>query len=1343
MKKVMLFADRYVRQVNPSTTGNSRQRLDAVRNLAAWVLLGEPGSGKTEAFKKEAEATGGKYIRISEFIDTNEMTDLQGQILFLDGLDEIRASSFDNDSLLYKIKAKLQQLGKPHFRIACRAADWFASIDDEDIKGASLDKKLTVFLLEPFTEDDIFSILSKNHNIKNPGSFVEKSKKTGVGTLLENPQTLGLLACAIRDGQWPSTRQETFKLACEKLIEENNKRHRIANRDHTATTEKLFNAAGHLCAVLLLSDKIGLALDPEQADDRFPYLDNYSPPESDTAFKVVKTRLFHLESKKEECFVPSHRNIAEYLGGRWLAIQVSDGLPLGRILNLLLGRNQRTVAGLRGLYAWFALHCQTARTRMIETDPLTIILYGDAKPLPLQDKRWLLAGLQREAESYAGFRGTRSSTHAFGALADSELCHEFIAGLKSTDRGDANQAFVYCILDILVEGETIPGLSETVKNVLLDDSRWGVIRDRALQVWLKFFATPQQACSMLDSFSDGSVADGDDELLGQLLCHLYPNHIAPENLFNYLHTPKKSNFTGSYILFWVHDLPKKMPEIHLPILLDQLAARSDPLLSETKNYRLSRMTSTLLVPGILQHGDSITDERLFEWLGIGINEDNNLYITKNDRAPIAAWLEKTPERYKAVLLLCFKLAGDYKNTSYKILDCKLRLHNAVVPKDIGLWHLEQASLTDSAILARVHLTKAMKTLFDRQGDHGLSLEQIETWADKHADRTEWLKELLVVSDVDWRLKRAVRKKSHHQRHIDDRRKRTSQVKPHLEAIQSGRANAALMHQLALVWKNHYTDISGKTIAERFAGYSGNGQLLAAAESGFLLCLERANLPTVREIIKLNIEQQEHLIRQPCLIGMALRWQKESSSILSIPGDTLRRMLAFQITYGFDTPDWLTHLVTACPSIVSEVLIDYAGLTLKSKLEHINYISVLEQDANYRAVAIQVVPILLQRFPVRSKANKLRYLKHLLKAALRYHMEQLPSLVQKKLTLKSMDVAQKTMWMVSGMLLDPEQYENILWQYVGNSWVRANYISEFLCEDFDELERGYCFSAKTIGKLIECLLPHAELEYPQGGGFASDALTRGEHIRALIFRLSTSKIEDSENEIERLLALPSLAKLKLRLEHARQQLQLKQRESEFHFLPITAIAQVLANKEPANVQDLTALTLDHLDDIAEDIRQNNDDGFRAYWNIENKMNTSKREENHCRDDLLRRLRVDLDPLGIDCQPEGDYFNDKRADIRISFQNKFELPIEIKRDDNKTLWPALRTQLINQYSIAPKTAGYGLYLVLWFGKNGMPAAPDGGKKPRHPEELKNRLKAQLSPSEQQKIFVRVLDVSWPEK
>ncbi|MBA1446275.1 MAG: hypothetical protein M3H12_03790 [Chromatiales bacterium] len=234
--------------------------------------------------------------------------------------------------------------------------------------------------------------------------------------------------------------------------------------------------------------------------------------------------------------------------------------------------------------------------------------------------------------------------------------------------------------------------------------------------------------------------------------------------------------------------------------------------------------------------------------------------------------------------------------------------------------------------------------------------------------------------------------------------------------------------------NLYLDVHGETVSERFDSHCENGQeVLTAAESGFIHCPVWTDLPTVAEIIDLANNQREHYIRLPCLIGMDLRWQQGPSQIHALSDDALRCMVAFQLTYGAgNTPNWFTHLVVEYPTLVAEVLIDYAGAALKTKQLHIDSIYQLEHDPDYRMVAIIAVPVILKHFPVRSKANHLRYLEYLLKAALCYHIDQLPMLLKKKMALKSIDVAQKVYWLTVGMLFDPGQYEPALWQYIGKS-----------------------------------------------------------------------------------------------------------------------------------------------------------------------------------------------------------------------------------------------------------------------------------------------------------------------
>lgn len=1343
----MVFVPRRVRRVsvNEQSEENPIRRLDELRDQAAWVLLGEPGAGKSFAFEQEARETDGLCIPIAKFLSDDPDLKWQGKTLFLDGLDETRASGGDS-SVLLKVRAHLRKLGSPKFRVACRAADWFGSTDSQTISDASPDGQLAVVTLEPLNDSEIQEILCQNHAVADPEGFVEQARERGIDGLLHNPQTLRLLAEAIHDGDWPNSRQETFELACKKLADEDSKPHRNQLRTQATPVEKILEAAGQLCAVLLLADKTGLALDTASADAHFPEIDELLPSDLAVAHLAARRKLFRPSSEAEERMVPSHRSITEYLAARWLAQQIDHcGLPLRRVTNLMIGRDERTVAGLRGLYGWLALHCQAARQRLIEADPVTVVVYGDAKPMSLADKRKLLAGLKQEARQNLAFRWEIPSATPFGALAEPALAPELAAALNSAERDDASQSFTDCVLDILNEGDPIPELSASIKAVLMDESRWGRVRRHALAAWLKSSPANEEAVSVLDAINDRRLTDSDDELAGELLSHLYPGHIAPDALFRYLHAPKKRESIVGPAVFWTYELPKVAPDAHLPILLDQLAARTDLTVFDEIEFSFycGHMLGALLRRGVEVYGDVITDERLFAWLGIGADQHGESHREKEHVEAIANWLGKRPGRYKVVLALCYKHCEGAEHFRPCIYAQEYRLHSAAVPEDIGLWHLEHASLAANEQLAESHLFEAVQALTFRQGCTGLSLEKIEAWGEENPKCQHLLKPMLAWEIPEWRLERAARSKEHKLKHSEQKRERSISLSKHLPAIRFGNAAAGVMHELAGVWMNHYTNTRGKTPEERFDSYCENGEeVLKAAEAGFLLCPLRDDLPSVAEIIDLSTKRREHYIRKPCLIGMELRWQKGISFVDTLSDDCLRRMLAFRLTYGADnTPEWFTHLVQLRPALVAEVLVDYASATLKVRQDFVYGIYPLAHDPVYKGVAEFAVLPLLEKFPIRSKSTQLSQLEYLLKAALRYSMEQFTGLIEKKLAAKGMDVAQKVYWLTTAMLLNPPQYESVLWQYIGKSWVRANHLCAFLDDRFNGISNDYALSPETLGKLIELLSPHAEFE--RMSGLVTAPMQRGESIQGMVTRLGTLATDDAAQEIKRLLVLPSLSKLKHALENAQHQLKLKQRESAFCFPALSSVVGILANRGPANSADLAALTVDYLDQIADQIRNDNDDGFRGFWNVERKQPTGKREENLCRDSLLTRLRLYLTPFGVDCQPEGDYANDKRADLRLSYRNEFELPIEIKRDDNRELWTSLRGQLMGQYSSSPKASGYGIYLVLWFGKGDLPPARDGGKKPTSPEALQVRLEAQLDPEERRRIFVRVLDVSWPER
>ena len=97
--------------------------------------------------------------------------------------------------------------------------------------------------------------------------------------------------------------------------------------------------------------------------------------------------------------------------------------------------------------------------------------------------------------------------------------------------------------------------------------------------------------------------------------------------------------------------------------------------------------------------------------------------------------------------------------------------------------------------------------------------------------------------------------------------------------------------------------------------------------------------------------------------------------------------------------------------------------------------------------------------------------------------------------------------------------------------------------------------------------------------------------------------------------------------------------------------------------------------------------------------------------------------------------------MSYGSRFNIPVEVKKNNHRDLWTAIHNQLIKLYASDPKTGGYGIYLVFWFGPR-FTQAPPQGSKPYDPRELKRRLEETLSEEEARKITVCVIDVSRPE-
>ena len=133
------------------------KKLSDFRSASGYVLLGEPGSGKSEAFELErgndengVKVTALRFIRRS--LDAHP--EWRHGTLLIDGLDEVRAQGGDPREPLDALVCRLEQLGKPTFRLSCREDSWLGRNDFRELASVVDGDDLHLLRLDPLTGQD-------------------------------------------------------------------------------------------------------------------------------------------------------------------------------------------------------------------------------------------------------------------------------------------------------------------------------------------------------------------------------------------------------------------------------------------------------------------------------------------------------------------------------------------------------------------------------------------------------------------------------------------------------------------------------------------------------------------------------------------------------------------------------------------------------------------------------------------------------------------------------------------------------------------------------------------------------------------------------------------------------------------------------------------------------------------------------------------------------------------------------------------------------------------------------------------------------------------------------------
>lgn len=1360
------YLERSVREHRPSDKEGNWSAPTALHTHAsthAWVLIADPGAGKTEAFKALAQAEGGTFIPARDFIELSPPPHGYTSPLFIDGLDEYTATQGNTGhTAIGLIRPRLQQLGIPPFRIACREADWRGSTDSEALQRLVTHSQVTgstfsELHLEPLTEAQTIDFIraQKPWDDAQARSFIHSAQEHDLAGLLDNPQTLHMLLKSVTQDQpqFPTSKLATYQRACATLVLEHNEAHLAASGHVLLTDAQVLQAAGYLCAVMLLSGSASIAKQPSLQHPahvlvlRTLLANQPNTPTLEACQEAVQTKLF--AGTGSGSFVPRHRTVAEYLAAEYMAQRIQAGLPLTRVLALMQGEDGGVVPALRGLHAWLAVTAGAqVRENLIARDPLGLVLHGDVRGFTATEKMRLLQALKQEATRYTHFRSQNWASKPFGALATRDMQTHFQAMLRSPDRSPAHLAMLDCVLDAMKHGHAMPELAPELEQVVRDKTYWERMRRTALDTLCSYEPANSHAITLrqlLEDIGSGKVEDQDMDLRGALLCHLYPKYMAAAELWRW-YLPPKPQRLGTYWRFW-----HAMPEQHMPIkdssiLLDALLANNLNLQLPKEDRDLADVIGKLLCHAIDHFGSEIQTERMHAWLGLGLRNYGRNGLSIDHQKTIASWLSAHPGHYKALMKHGIaQLENSQKPVHLWLYELQNRLCHAQPPDDAHDWLLSLAEhRTDDFRLELI--AESFRLTTQRQG-FDAAIEAMTIWAMADPQDRNWIEKSLLScpyppstatqEHIAWEIEHKARERQEKEAELQF-------LRENLPGLMKPNTHLGLLDHIGKTYLGTATANKGETPHTRLLkALNDDPHWVEMALSGLRQCLERTDLPSASRIIDLHLKGSSYRLATPCLAAIELRYAEQLATAFDgLAPAQLETLVAFRLTndYG-NQPAWFTHLVLWQPALVGQVMQQLMARELAAKREHISSTYALAHDAQYTAIAQSIAPALIQSLPAKAAKKQLATVRDFIACLL----NRLPTatqlaLIEEKLAAPKMDVAQHTYWLTTGLLVSPQRYFESLKAYLGSNQTRTSHA-------FDLLHSGgpHDVSLNNLNAEARALFIVLLGARFAPSTYSSTEVTHrvirpfetADFVKRLITSLAADPTDAATQALSSLEQNPALNTWREHIRRAVYEQHIARRKALFQPASVDAVCQTLANRQPANSADLWALTVDHLTALADSIRNGSTNDYRQYWD---KDRQTPKLENDCRDALLSDLKVRLQTTGVNAESEGSYADNKRADIKVLFGH-WHIPVEIKRDTHPDVWTAIRDQLIAKYSREAASDGYGIYIVFWFQGKLAGTPVDGGRKPTSPQELQQRLAATVPPELTSRIAVLVIDCSQP--
>ena len=1274
------------------------------------VILGEPGMGKTYCLKQIARSSE-QYVWVppESFIrNPNRFKPkYPDQHLIIDGIDELAALQ-DTDVLHLVLKA-LAKVDCPKFLMSCRSAEWKYISSSRQIEN---DYGVTpeVLTLAGITREQALKFLSDFTKDRRAKTILDYLDKVNLLQFYNNPLFLNfiseILGCG--DNVLMTSKYDLYESVSEVLLSEHNNATIETSHLGKLSKDKALDSAGAICASMLVTGKIYVTSNqPLYKRDNNLCIDISeieSLPNASKAKDVLLSPLFKVADGKPGCRTPYHRSLAEFLAARWIANTLRDKeLSRNRFLQLIMVEAQFP-ASLRGMCAWVALY-EEFTDKVIETDPYGLLFYSDLERLPSAKVQMLINELVVLDQKSPSFRNEDWSEYVPRGLVREDTTQAVKNVFLNEEIGsqlkqlmveavkDSTQASVFekNLMKILCKRDASYTLRHNILEILLEISN-------DVSYWTKVIKTLRR-----QNFSDST--EFCIFILEKIGATKFPNSLVSECVLAETGFLKDRDRSGMLHTSSVSRLANYFDVDGSVDLLDRISSGiADFVNSENnvKTYSPSWECISLFCFPLLKtiyQANSLDFGKLLYWTmsiaPFGFSEnlwrrelDSILSDNTEFRRGLQSYLLSNPSGRSYLELLRFRFAEISNSLELSFDDNCFHIEQIVKRQgsnkdDVLVW----------SALVKFHILSIDEI------DHiaNLSKTFIEKYKELQSVVTEQRKRSLLSTDksIDTRFKR---KAMSDDKKLKRRSKRRELIQKNIEAFETGSIHEVVNCAKDYLGINRYENYYSNP-HERVTEEIGS-DLLSSALRGFRAVLHKKDIPSPEAVHDSYTRNRPKHYVYPILAALtecisdSVSFQGVSDEVLLI--GYLGLEYDWQLDYSIREKLYI--------SLKSEVFRRFEEHVIyrrwtepnirNGSFDYSNFLSSTNHFQN-PSVVIPIVEDWLESYDNISISDTKKLVSDLLYPKKHYSLLNKERLLEIALNrLGNDDNDRATFWASVVFYLDIDVFckkvpsrlkanENLMWN------IRDTSTKQVYTDQDDVAIVDLELSGTQLHWIISNFRKKWELIKYWPGALAGDRnpWDASTYLQSCIERLGT-KVDEHSRELLNSLetkASDSYSKCILVSKSTQKRARI---QHNFQPLKLASVKNLLNDTKPSSPKDLQTLFLASLDKLQSKLLGDQVDTVKRFYTDSG----VPRIENDCRD-LIIGLLDGHDEFKL--IPEYAAPNRTRSDIGVVYGD-MRVQVEVKAQWNRNLWEGLNSQLANAYTKEYKSRGYGVYLVLWFGR-----------------------------------------------